>query len=383
MIKGVKYISMAETSGYGLSAVAYIRALLETGVPVTWRPQIMVQGRYQPAVDVEQAVAMLASSPDTGDLRSAYRAPIEYDTVLVHMTPEYWPAMIEPGKRMVGYTVWETDRLPLHWPPLLACCDVVLTPSTFSRDVFAPHSESPVAVIPHLPRTDWPGTDPGSLAAFRRRFAIEKDDFVFYTINTWLLRKAMWLTLQAYLLAFSESDRVVLFVKTDPYGEAEGKRFGASRRYFDSIMSNYPDPPRVVFVQDELSHEDMGLLHQTGDAFVSLTRGEGFGMGAFDAATAGTPVITTGWSGHLDFLPAQHACLVDYELQRVKAHLGHHAPQENYWAHADLDHAIDWMRYLYENPAEARNRGEGLKEHIAGSFNTESITRRLLEALTA
>lgn len=66
----------------------------------------------------------------------------------------------------------------------------------------------------------------------------------------------------------------------------------------------------MVFVPDELSDEDMGPLHLAGDAFISLTRGEGFGVGAFEAAAAGKPVIMTGWGGRLDFLPTEDVCLV-------------------------------------------------------------------------
>lgn len=381
MIKGIKYISLAETSGYGLSAVAYIRTLREAGVPVTWHPRVMIHGRYVPADDVEQVRKALASMSGIEDLYAAFHAPVDYDTVLVHMTPEHWPAAREPGRRMVGYSVWETDRLPLHWPPLLAGYDLIITPSTFSRDVFAPHTDSPVVVVPHLPRDDWPDTDTEGLTAFRRRFGAEDNDFLFYTVNTWILRKAMWLTLQAFLLAFSADERAVLLIKTSPHGEAEGKGWGPSRRLFDRIMANYPDPARVVFVPEELSHEDIGLLHLAGDAYVSLTRSEGFGMGAYDAAAAGTPVIMTGWSGQLDFLAPEHACLVDYELHRVKEHLGNHAPQEQRWAHADLEHAIKWMRRLYEHPGEASRRGHALKRHVSEKFDASVITQRLLEAL--
>ncbi|MDZ7839255.1 MAG: hypothetical protein U5R46_00310 [Gammaproteobacteria bacterium] len=381
MIKGIKYISLAETTGYGLSAVAYIRTLLAAGVPVTWHPRVMIDGLYTPAGNVEQVRAALATVPGMEDLYAAFRAPVDYDTVVVHLTPEHWPAAREAGRRMVGYSVWETDRLPLHWPPLLAGYDLILTPSAFSRDVFAPHTGAPVVVIPHLPRTDWPDSDDDSLAAFRRRFGIGETDFLFYTVNTWILRKAMWLTLQAFLLAFSEDERVALLVKTNPHGELEGKGWGPSRRLFDRIMANYPDSARVVFVPDELSHEDIGLLHLAGDAYLSLTHSEGFGMGAYDAATAGTPVIMTGWSGQLDFLPPEHGCLVDYELRRVKEHLGNHIHQEQYWAHADLDHAIEWMRQLYENREQAKERGAGLKAYIADEFDAASITNRLLDAL--
>lgn len=381
LITGVKYISLAETTGYGLSAASYIKTLLEAGVPLTWHPKVVGRYGYQSATDVAQVKRALSSTTGPESLYKAFHAPIEYDVVVAHVTPEHWPAAIEYGKRMVGYTVWETDRLPLHWPLLLAGYDVILTPSSFSRDVFAPHTASPVLVLPHLPRVDWPDADPGSLAAFRRRFGVGEDDFLFYTVNSWVLRKAMWLTLQAFLLAFTEEEQAVMLLKTNAYGEVEGGRRGESRRLYDRILSNYSDSARVVYVSDEISHEDIGYLHLSGDAFVSLTRSEGFGLGAFDAATAGTPVIMTGWSGPLDFLPPDHACLVDYELRRVTELLGDHKPREQHWAHADLEHAIDWMRRLYENPGEAKERGAKLKAHIAEHFDKASIMQRFLEAL--
>lgn len=381
MNNGVKYISLAEVSGYGLSAVAYIRALLEIGVPVTWHPKVMGRRGYEAAADAAQARAALASLSGIEEVYATFHAPVDYDTVVVHLTPEHWPAALEPRKRMIGCTVWETDRLPVHWPPLLAGYDLILTPSTFSRDVFAPHAKSQVAVLPHLPRNDWPATNARSLAAFRRRFGVGEDDFLFYTVSTWILRKAMWLTLQAFLLAFAQDDRVMLLIKTSPDGELEGQGWGPSRRLFDRILANYPAPPRVLYVSDELSSEDMGLLHLAGDAFVSLTRSEGFGLGAFEAAAAGTPVIITGWGGQLDFLPAGDGCLVDYELRRIGAHLGNHLPQEQHWAHADLDHAIHWLQHLYANPVEARARGTRLRRYILEHFDGQSISRRLLQAL--
>lgn len=380
MTRGVKYISSAEISGYGLTALPTMQALAGAGVPVTWHPMIFTNGNYRPAANVEQVVAAMGAVPDIEDLSAFFRAPVDYDTIIVHKTPEHWPQAIEPGKRMVGYTMWETDRLPPRWPECFEGYDLIMVPSSFCVDLFAPHARSPVVVIPPFPRTNGLRTDSGSVALFRRRFAIEEDDFVFYTINTWILRKAMWLTLHAFLLTFTAGERAVLVVKTGPFGEAEGGGYGPSRRWYDRILSNYPEPARVLFVPDELSEEDIGRLHLAGDAFVSLTHGEGFGIGAFDAAAAGNPVIMTGWSGPLDFLPAEHACLVEYELRQVTDLRGKPSPDQR-WAYADLDQAIAWMRHLYENPGEARSRGARLKAHVEQHFDPASITRRLLDAL--
>ncbi|MCZ7600737.1 MAG: hypothetical protein M5U09_27540 [Gammaproteobacteria bacterium] len=169
--------------------------------------------------------------------------------------------------------------------------------------------------------------------------------------------------MHAFLLAFTRQDEAVLLVKTTPYGEAEGYQGRSSRELFDAIVASHRNRARVEYVSSELD-DDIARLHLAGDAYVSLSRGEGVRLGAFDAACAGTPVIATGWSGHLDFLPADSACLVDYRLGRVGAHLFHHPPQEQYWALADLDHAIDWMRRLYRGQGRrggARASSQGIR----------------------
>ena len=54
----------------------------------------------------------------------------------------------------------------------------------------------------------------------------------------------------------------------------------------------------VASASDELGPEGVigdDAIHAIGDCYVSLTHGEGWGMGAFDAATLGKPVLITGW----------------------------------------------------------------------------------------
>ena len=53
-----------------------------------------------------------------------------------------------------------------------------------------------------------------------------------------------------------------------------------------------------------MTDEEMNQLNNDPKvkAFVSFTKGEGFGRPLLEAAITGKPVITTNWSGHLDFL---------------------------------------------------------------------------------
>ena len=41
MTIGIRYISRGDNSGYGLAALAYVRALHNLGVPVSWEPWLL------------------------------------------------------------------------------------------------------------------------------------------------------------------------------------------------------------------------------------------------------------------------------------------------------------------------------------------------------
>jgi glycosyltransferase involved in cell wall biosynthesis len=57
--------------------------------------------------------------------------------------------------------------------------------------------------------------------------------------------------------------------------------------------------------------------HPQIKALVALTRGEGFGLPILEAAASGLPVITTNWSGHLDFMEKGKFLKIDYDLKEI------------------------------------------------------------------
>ncbi len=146
MTVGIKYISYANSSGYGLAAVAYLRGLHNAGVPVWWQPSFLgspADTTWRPEHGLPQLpLARAAAGGDSAladlpALAHGLTRKIPYDTVIMHTVPEHWPRLAEPGKRNIGYTVWETDALPRHWPPLLATADKVLVPCAMNVSIFS------------------------------------------------------------------------------------------------------------------------------------------------------------------------------------------------------------------------------------------------------
>jgi glycosyltransferase involved in cell wall biosynthesis len=382
----LKYYSFAEATGYGLSALAYVQGLRDSGADLCWQPMTWdgtdqaYSCRSRSLRELEAWLRIVCpSSVSCADVIGTDR---QADCVLLHTVPEYWPRLVEAGKPCVGYTVWETDRIPGHWDGLLGSVDKILTPSRQSKNVLQASGCRPsVRVVPHLPSAE---IESGETDTRHLDSVLPANHYVFYTIDTWQPRKGMELLLHAFLLSFAADDPVILYIKTSPAAVDAGNhhRMVSVVDLIEGIRSNYPDAARIVVDTKVRSGPEMAALHQRGRCYVSLTRAEGWGMAAFDAAWAGTPIIMTGYGGQLDYLDGRYCQLVDYDLTPVRPNrLVASYSQDQRWAEADLDSAMAAMRNVFEDPGRAERNARALATLVRRKFSREETLRRLREAL--
>jgi hypothetical protein len=325
------YLSLDEDSGYGIAAERCIEALECSGLELDWAPLV-------PGLTWRLGYHPL---PLLDDVKPSA------EVVVAHSVAEYLPLVRErnPDSFLVGHTVWDTDRLPEHWIPCLDVADLVVVPSRFSAEAISTSAvATPVAVVPHVAPAIMPRSPTSSAV-------IPPDVFVFYTIGEWNERKAVFKTIDAYLRAFTAQDRVLLIVKTSHLdrrvGPSDGWRMagqGTSAWSLAQALGHHPDPPAVRLVTRGLTAAEVSGLHHRGDCYVSLCRSEGWGLGAFDAAAHGNPVVTTGFGGQLDYLAAS-PYLVGFELVPVEdpANFPSYSPDQH-WAEPDLDHGAELLR---------------------------------------
>ena len=366
--RGWRYLSLDEDSGYGVAADRCMAALDESGLALDWTPFVPGRGwglAYEPLGSIGE---------------SDQSAPV----VIAHLLPEYFPLLRRrsPDAFLVGHTVWDTDRLPDHWIPCLDVTDVLIVPSEFSAEAIAASPvTTPVAVVPHV-APEIP--ESSSVAASRS----DSDVLVFYTIAEWNERKAVFKTVEAYLRAFTARDRVLLIVKTShrdhtaaepARGQAAGP--GTTAWSLARLMASHPDPPAVRLVTRALSNSEVAAMHLHGDCYVSLCRSEGFGLGAFDAAAHGNPVVTTGFGGHLDYL-AGSPYLVDFKLVRVihPAGLPSYAPEQR-WADPDLGHGSALLRRIAGDPDGATDSARSLADEIRWRYRPAAIASAFRSAV--
>ena len=194
--------------------------------------------------------------------------------------------------------------------------------------------------------------------------------------------------MRAYLDAFSGRDNVLLIVKTsarDHTGpllrQEQAVGPGTTSWALARLMAGRPDPPAVRLIAGTIRERDVLALHRRGDCFVSLSRSEGWGLGGFDAAAYGTPVVTTGWGGQLDYL-GDSPYLVDYELVAVHDPLGEpsYTPDQR-WAEPSVSHGAALLAQIAADPRPAREWAAVKGEEIRMRYQPSAIAGAFREAV--
>ena len=137
----------------------------------------------------------------------------------------------------------------------------------------------------------------------------------------------------------------------------------------------------VILIIEAFTDSEMTELVRCCDAFVSLHRAEGFGLGAAEAMSLGKPVIVTNWSGPVDFLTPENSLPVPYELVTIDELGSSGFLPGLMWAEPDLNAAADFMRAVHEHPELAHERGERAAADIPLHHSPEVVGHLMAERL--
>ena len=210
----------------------------------------------------------------------------------------------------IGYTAGiETTKVAPQW--LQKCnetMDKIIVISNHSKDVFVntiveaqdqngnkfPYKlEKEVKVVNYPVRPQNPAD-------------VELDlpyDFNYVLVSQWGPRKNFENTIKWFVE--ENIDREVgLVVKTNSYKNCRIDRDFTQTR-LKTLLAPYKDRKcSVTLLHGYMSEAEMqGLYrHEKIKAFINIAHGEGFGLPMFDAAIAGLPIISIGWSGQCDYL---------------------------------------------------------------------------------
>lgn len=142
--------------------------------------------------------------------------------------------------------------------------------------------------------------------------------------------------------------------------------------------------PNIYLIHGELTPTELNRLynHTKIKAHVSLTHGEGFGRPLLEATLSGKPLLTTGWSGHLDFLPAEISNLLPGSLGNIPpSACNEWLMKEGQWFNANYSVAAQKLEDIYNNYINYITNAEKLRIHNSEKFNLEEAGKVLINVL--
>lgn len=210
---------------------------------------------------------------------------------------------------------------------------------------------------------------------------VERNGKVLFCGNT--ERKHPIALMKSYWYAFQNKEDVALVLKTyrSDYSEAEKDAIRNTIKRLKAVtpMENYPP---IFLLPNMLSEDEINGLHTRGDCYVSLDRGEGFGLSPFHAGARGNPIVITGFGGALEYAKEDNSYLIKYSLTPLSGmpwspwYRG-----DQLWAEPDVYDGAMKMRHVFNNQAEAKQKGTKLKEYIMDNFNWEVIGKKIINEI--
>lgn len=328
----IKYVCpIHDASGYAAAARMYIVGLIDAGVEITIKDSSF-EGKKD------------GLGAEWARLTELIGRELDYDTVVVHLTPNNYPLHAEEGKRNIGITVWETSAISEDWVPCCNMMDGVIVPCAQNVSAFASAGVTvPIVVVPYaieVPEGAGPASLPGTEGLYR-----------FYSIFQWTERKNPAGLLKAYFAEFSPDEPVCLVLKTYiDFLQPIRKQKREIARAVDMVRrnANFQGAPPVYLVVKRMSKEEVFALHAACDCFVLAHRGEGFGLPIAEAMALGKPAIATTFGGPEDFMKPAYSMPVGYSLTPTSGMPWiEHYNGKQWWAEPDLKAFSACMRRAY------------------------------------
>jgi hypothetical protein len=143
---------------------------------------------------------------------------------------------------------------------------------------------------------------------------------------------------------------------------------------------NSTNLPNVYLLHGEFSDEEMNSIynHSKVKAMVSLTKGEGFGRPLLEFSLTQKPIISTNWSGHIDFLNSEFTSLVEGKLTQVHPSAANDwILKEAQWFSPDHGQINHYLKDVFENYKKYEVGGKRQSHYSKTNFSWNNMKELL------
>jgi len=215
-----------------------------------------------------------------------------------------------------------------------------------------------------------------------------KEDFAYLFVGHWMQgnlgedRKNVGLLVKAFYETFkNKSKKPALILKTSQVGSSYMdrdeliKKIQAIRA---TVKSN--NIPNIYLLHGEFTDKEINELynHPKVKAMVNLTKGEGFGRPLLEFSLVNKPIITTNWSGHIDYLNPEFVTLLPGELTNVHESAANHMLlKEAQWFSVDTGFTGYSLKDVFENYKGYAEKAKRQGFHSRTKFSYNAMKEKL------
>jgi len=271
--------------------------------------------------------------------------------------------LLDPNAQVrVGYCVWESTKVPAHFRKDLEDVDMVVVPSKYVKEIFVKEKmkdPTDIYVCPDGVDTEF----------YKHRVRPwDRKPFRILDVSVIQLRKGHDILLKAFSeLSDEMPGQMQLIIKGRPLGPG---------KYGEGIVKKYRDHDDIRIIESRLNPTELLALYHAADLFVHPHRSEGFGLTPLEAMRTGLPIITTGYSGVLEYCTTENAYFIGHKIVPVPKDSGFLGE----YAEPDKNHLKSLIKYCFDNRHSALVRAANASK-AAGSMTLKWSAEGILAAI--
>jgi glycosyltransferase involved in cell wall biosynthesis len=273
------------------------------------------------------------------------------------------------NKKIIAYSVWETESIPDAWVRSCKLVHEIWTPSDFSAKAFRSKIKTiPIRVVPHPLRAP-------KKVTFNRKFFELPNGIIILIIadlRSGFNRKNIIGSLEVFRKISAKAKNATMVLKLSSVEVCIKEK-----EEIDKLISEIPN---IIIIDKFLTVEEMQGLLNLSDIVVSLHRSEGFGLLMAEAMWHSKAILATPWSANMTFLPKDSACYVKYKLVEINDSQNIYK-DKGVWAEPDIKDAAAKLLKLINDKKLRDTLGENAKKHAMKFFTKEAFAGQTDESL--
>ena len=300
------------------------------------------------------------------------------------------PMNISHSGRKIAYTMIETsEKVHKDYSEKLNLMDEIWVATEYGKKILKKSNVHPPIYVMPLGVDTFRYKPSNEFMSFGKSIR----SFKFLSVFRWSYRKGFDILIKAFLEEFSSDDDVSLVLVSrnlDRLEETGPQKILEDFGDIKSTINNKPEDkmPHIALYTQPIHEKDMPKVYNSSDAFVLISRGEGFGLTVLEAASCGIPVISSNCSGHMDFLSQDNSSLVEpdgYIEAKVAGNMSRMAKLCHFYegqvfpdfSSTGISQTREKMRFVFENHKLAKEKNKKLQKLINDKYTWEIAVDRV------